>query len=123
PIPGATDSFYAALYCGVYSVFITDSQGCQGVSTGVIGGPCEVNELSALPLQLYPNPAEQSIAISHPSLSKGEIKILNMLGEEVFSQYSLLTPYSIDVSGFAKGIYLVEVSGGEKVYRGKFLKQ
>jgi hypothetical protein len=52
------------------------------------------------------------------------VEIHNVLGEAVFSQYSLLnTPYSIDVSPLAKGVYMVELNTAEKVYRAKFIKE
>ncbi len=72
----------------------------------------------------FPNPASDVITISGLPES-GWLEIRNIVGERVFREP--LNPYrqragslAIDVSGYAPGIYFIEVSGHRV---GKFLKQ
>ncbi|HKR06808.1 MAG TPA: T9SS type A sorting domain-containing protein [Bacteroidia bacterium] len=78
-------------------------------------------------LIVYPNPAGEELIVNSYSVMGKEagIKIYDLFGREVFqlqtSNFKLQT--KIDVSRFSQGIYFVEVQSGEKILRGKFLKQ
>jgi len=126
PLTGATDSFYVAHQGGTYAVQITDSMGgCYSISNGVtIIGIQELN--SNRDVQIYPNPASQSVTISWPSsvLGNVEITITNVLGERVYSPPTayMRLPAEIDVSALSKGVYILQLRDGDHFCRTKFIK-
>jgi len=69
-------------------------------------------------LNIYPNPvsAELTIASSH---NINQLTICNMMGQEVLSQQSATKTLSVNVSGFAPGVYFITVNGSIKQ---KFVK-
>ncbi|HTB06171.1 MAG TPA: T9SS type A sorting domain-containing protein [Bacteroidia bacterium] len=75
-------------------------------------------------VNLYPNPSNGVFTIESSVVSRQSIvEIYNVLGEKVFSQYSIPnTQYSIDLSGQPSGIYFYQIiSGGKTAYAGKFV--
>lgn len=77
-----------------------------------------VNDLSADPLSVYPNPVRGEL---HVNGLKGEITVRNPEGKILLNstheQQSL-----IDFSGFGPGVYFVSVSDGGKIYTQKIVK-
>ncbi len=80
-------------------------------------------------ISIYPNPASKELGIRNYELGIKQVKIYNMLGEEVNSHWSLVNSKSvtIDVSGLASGMYFVEVYFDKLSNRGavrkKFVKE
>ncbi|HKR03173.1 MAG TPA: T9SS type A sorting domain-containing protein [Bacteroidia bacterium] len=78
-------------------------------------------------LAIFPNPAGEELIVNCYSLvgKKAEVKIYDLFGREVFQStiYNLQSTIKINVSRFSQGIYFVRVESGEKVLRGKFLKE
>ncbi|HKR03172.1 MAG TPA: T9SS type A sorting domain-containing protein [Bacteroidia bacterium] len=82
-------------------------------------------------LAVYPNPAREELTINSYSLSgkNAEIKIYDLFGREVFQLHpssggaNLKLQTKINVSGFSRGIYLIQLKSGEKTARAKFVKQ
>jgi len=126
-IPNATDSFYIASQGGTYSVQITDGNGCNALSGGT---PVGVEELgvSGLEFSVYPNPASNQFRVrsSEFGVKNVQLEIYNVLGEKVASFSPLLWRgdggEAVDVSSFPKGVYIVQLSDGDKMYRTKFIK-
>lgn len=73
--------------------------------------------------QIYPNPASHKIVITFQSNAKGELQILNLVGQIVFSKEINSTTEEIDVSKFQNGIYLITVATSIHKIESKFLKQ
>ena len=73
-------------------------------------------------LQVYPNPAKNSITVSGLQ-TKGIIKIISSDGKLVNQIVVVANTSKIDVSTLAKGIYLLQYNGGEKMQQIKFIKE
>lgn len=75
-------------------------------------------------LQVYPNPAINSIYLNPPSaqLSKGDVKIFNQQGQLVQKQF-WSAPNHINISGLAAGMYFIEISDGTNRYSKSFIKR
>ena len=81
-----------------------------------------VNEIKALSLLIYPNPASNNLTIDLGDL-KGvntTIKLYDSSRKLVFEKQSTST-LTIDVSGFAKGMYSLELSTDEQVLRSQVI--
>jgi hypothetical protein len=74
-------------------------------------------------LQIFPNPATDNIRLESASLINTEIKVLNLLGEEIYSKTANSNSEEISISSFPNGIYTIEVQGNNIVMTQKFVKQ
>ena len=91
---------------------IQDDCSCAGTSVSI------VDELEALSVLIYPNPASDYLTIDLGDLTglNTTMKMYDSSGKLVFEkQSSSLT--TIDVTGFAKGIYTLDLSTSDNVSR------
>jgi hypothetical protein len=70
---------------------------------------------------VYPNPTSGNLTLSMETFGETQslqLKVYSLIGQEMYTE--TLTPFSgtkqvsLDLSRFPKGIYMVEVSNGEK---------
>ncbi len=124
-IPGATDYFYIASQSGDYNVVATDANGCE-VEAAIFDVVAGQFEVSGFKFEVYPNPVEKKMEIGNWKLeADAVISIYNILGQQVFvfpeSNIQHLT--SVDVSQLSSGLYQLEITSSEKIFRIKFVKQ
>ena len=80
-------------------------------------------------VSIFPNPARSELGITNYEVGMQEVKVINVMGEEVISHWSLVNSNSVtlDVSGLEKGMYFVEVYFDKLSNRGavrkKFVKE
>jgi N-acetylneuraminic acid mutarotase len=122
-ISGATDYFYVAIASGDYNMVATDTNGCE--VEAVIN-----NVLTGLTLPLFkgegvtafPNPVSETIYIRGLETNTAdEVSIYNVVGEKVFSAVHCKVP--IGNCQLSSGMYYIEISTNNKIFRSKFLKQ
>jgi PKD repeat protein len=120
-IPGATDQSFTVTQSGLYSVLVTNENGCQNSASQFV-------EITGIDLwqnadvSVYPNPAVNAIVIEVRNvLSSNEVSIqlMNSLGRTVYSSRdnisSLMWKKEIDVRSLARGMYLLEISSNNQV--------
>lgn len=67
-------------------------------------------------LQVYPNPANEIMNVSVAGTEAiSEVRIINALGQIMFSKNANATQTSIDASNLSKGIYTLSVQVGNKI--------
>jgi PKD repeat protein len=86
--------------CGADRICKTISMNTSGVSTSL------VNKIS-----VYPNPASDYLYISAATGNMGKIKLINSLGDIVFSSEAGFS--AIDLRDFASGLYLITLTDSE----------
>lgn len=59
-------------------------------------------------LSIYPVPAKNKVTIAYKS-AIGNMQVYNQLGQEVYSSRNLGSQASLDVSGFANGVYFIKL--------------
>jgi PKD repeat protein len=126
-ISGATDYFYVATQSGDYNVVATDENNCEveAVINNVLAG-LTTALYKGEGIVLFPNPVHDEFTIQNVQFTMGaaiQISFYDMLGELVVRQTDFNTASSVDVTTFDKGMYWLEISAGEKIYRTKFVKQ
>ncbi len=126
-IPGATDYFYVASQGGDFNVVATDANGCE-VEAAIFDVVASVQStVGNMQLAIYPNPVSDKCTIQNAQCMMGKavtITIYNMLGVIVQSKIkNQKSEMSVDVSVLSPGLYWLEVSSGETIYRTKFVKQ
>ena len=82
------------------------------------------NSLAANQLSIYPNPSSEKITIMYSqALGNSRIKILDIKGriiKEIISNN--LNSIDMDIASLTNGIYILEISDLENIYRSKFIK-
>ncbi len=132
PITNEINQIFASSSNGNYAVAIT-SNGCTDTSTCYTITGTGINQLVIKneELKIYPNPNDGKFQITDYKFQIEEVRVYNLLGEEVkslaISNKSL--EISIDVSSLRAGIYFVQVrfldvsSGSTQVKSKKFIKE
>ncbi|MDP2685926.1 MAG: T9SS type A sorting domain-containing protein [Aequorivita sp.] len=91
-----------------YAVNIVD--GCLSDPFAVtVSVTLGVNEFSNSNFSIYPNPTDGLITLEHTGIIS-EITVSNLLGQDILNFSPQASKVEVDLSSFAKGIYLVTVS-------------
>ncbi len=107
---------------GAYNVRLTveNDEGCSHFKVAAvqvadltgIGAPAAVNEL-----RIYPNPTQGQLNLSYRFEGQGDISlsVINVLGETMLqSQHTESFDITVNMSAWAKGIYLVKIVQGKE---------
>jgi PKD repeat protein len=100
----------------------TDAFGCINSETHMLNvvNCVGIGEREALSMELYPNPTNGlfTISLSAEQFNNADLRVVDALGKEVFSQRSLNVngnyTVQVDLSSQPQGIYFVIVSGEEQ---------
>ena len=74
-------------------------------------------------LVLYPNPVTNSLYIQSPLASELSYRIYDLTGKALSTHHQSGQSHSIDVSGLAKGIYLLKATHKNNTTAMQFVKQ
>lgn len=116
PIEGATAAAYRAGVSGVYTVASLNGNDCFSKSAAlsvVITGIGDVT-LNGNKVKAYPNPSagEVYLQFEKPLQKVVTIKVYSHSGNVVYSRTTMQQRQPLDLSGLAKGFYVVELSAG-----------
>lgn len=112
PIPGATAETYTVTENGLYTVEVTNADGCTGVSNGVNMVVNAIRDLVQIPLQLSPNPAVDRVTLIAPVLAgSGTLFITDALGRQLMSTPCTGGSIPLDLSNYTAGMYHVTLRG------------
>jgi len=99
---------------------VIPSAGCYDSATSAAHTIASSNEgvinITALPVNIYPNPAHNEVIISGSDIAN--ITITNPIGQTLLSKNTNEAKLSIDISSYPAGIYLIKVTdskGGKTV--------
>ena len=100
---------------GTYIVIVSDQNGCEKADTVVVNQLVGVNTVQGdISFAIYPNPANTTFTVELSQLNKATtLSIKNVLGQTVLTQTIAALKTKIDLTDFAGGVYLVELSQGE----------
>jgi len=91
---------------------------------GITVGVSDNNIPSSRSLKIYPNPSLDEVTIeSSLVLTKSQLSIMNMNGQQVISRQITEPKIQLDISNLPSGIYVVRLINGKSVEVGKFVKQ
>jgi hypothetical protein len=111
------DKYQVPLMASVYIMFSGEDIGIKTSAIETVGSK---------DLDIFPNPASNSISISCENEKSGFIKIFDQLGRLVLKEMSVgCEEKSIDISALDTGLYFVRMTDNEGriVGRGKFVKE
>lgn len=121
-INGATNNYYHPLSNGLYYVQITNANSCIKMSSVYNYIWVGINENSiSNAVDIYPNPATDVLYID--VLQNSELEILNIEGQILRNLIINSDHATLDVSGFAEGLYFVKVKNERGFCVKKFVKE
>jgi hypothetical protein len=83
-----------------------------------------INEISGeMNFNLYPNPASSTIAVESSKYQVQSIRIMDVLGREIYYLQTTNDKTEIDVSELPSGIYILQVQSKSGVVSKKFVKE
>ena len=123
---GANSNFHYPEQIGNYQIYIEDVYGCSVYSEEVFLPEIGLNEFDENSFKIYPNPANSSISIYLNNVySSTIVSITNVLGQE-FKNVKLNSEssnqFSVDVSDWPDGFYLVNLNTGSRKIVTNFVK-
>lgn len=116
-IPGATNPTHVAVANGTYTLEVTGSNGCLGISNEIlIDNGTSINPgFAELGIKIFPNPffANLNIVVPVPL----NIKIVDLTGKTLKSMQLSIGAAQVDLSHLPAGVYLLEAytSANEKL--------
>jgi hypothetical protein len=108
----------------------TDANGCENFAEDMIYvGEClGINEvLEGLQVEIYPNPSNGSFTVKLKSDNSESmnLKILNNLGKIIYEEVNIkidqIFMREIDLTGYAEGLYFINLSSNKTVYVEKII--
>ncbi|MBI4947449.1 MAG: C10 family peptidase [Bacteroidetes bacterium] len=123
PIAGATNQTYTATASSNYAVIVTQNS-CSDTSSCVLVNVTSAKEIiSAKSVSVYPNPSNGQFKIELELNSKAQIVICNTLGETIYKVQAQQGKQEVNISDFAKGIYMLKVFNNEQQQYVRIVKQ
>jgi hypothetical protein len=128
---GTTGQTLEVLESGVYSVTVTDNNGCEGADEVVVNILTSTGGQNALAgeLSLYPNPASRWLNLGFRGFDAGEylIALNDLTGKEIWRQELFLQQadqtIGLNLEGLAKSTYLLRVASQKGVLVRKVIIQ
>ena len=114
-ISGETAQTYSPTQTGLYSVEITDSNGCSATSADFTFTFSGLTSVSKTPtIEVSPNPSSGKFSISFGNSDVRSIKVFNASGSIVFN--SSIHISEIDLTNQSKGVYFLKIETDNKIY-------
>lgn len=122
-VGGTQQSFTPSSATGSYAVQIT-SGGCTDTSACYSLDGVGIGEVNVQLLEVYPNPSEGNITVSHPNIHTGQITIMNATGQ-LIDRFEVPGggETHIDLGDQAKGIYMIHLQLDNQTYLSRALVQ
>ncbi len=123
---GATSDSIGGLAAGLYTVTVTDANGCIETVEVLVGSQVGMPTLTSSQIVLYPNPANESLQIS---LKESEgvgitLGIYSLDGKQLMETEMIATEtLNVSLDGWAPGIYQVRISSANGTEQMPFVKQ
>lgn len=120
-IPGATSQNYTVALNGIYTVVVTDSNGCNASSDAYFFTTIGTDEYSQSPIvSIGPNPSNGFFRFHISGLRSpiSAIKVYNILGEQINtgSNTRAIETGTIDISGQPQGIYILHIQTENSIF-------
>jgi uncharacterized repeat protein (TIGR01451 family) len=117
-MPGTVIYNNASIYFDINLPVFTN-QTVNIIPSGTTGIPTPSSSL----FSIYPNPANNILTVNITEKGRAEVRVFNLLGDVVYLARVETGESNLNISGFASGIYFIEVSVGNKISRLRFVKQ
>jgi hypothetical protein len=109
---------------GNYAVII-NVNGCIDTSACVLVEYLGLNKnnLNGEFINIYPNPANETVTISNPNLAIVKLEIIDFTGKIVYQTTSNVNKKSINISAFNSGFYVIKIITNNQTVTKQFIKE
>ncbi len=124
PILGANDSILNPINTGLYSVVVTDTNGCSEESYRINYSISSIDDYYLM-TKIYPNPTNGLLTIE-ANYPINNITVINSLGNQLLEVENIKEEGSskiVDLSTFAKGIYFIEIEQNNQILNYRIVLQ
>lgn len=123
-IPNANQKSIVTIWEGEYSLQITNTNQCNSNSTTFDSKGMLIGKITN-PFRVFPNPAVDNVNIFLADKVEGEvqIKLYAMDGKTISDKKYDTIPSSINVSGLAPGVYILDCTTQDRKYATKVIKK
>jgi hypothetical protein len=97
---------------GVYTVVITDANGCMSTVQAIVGSQVGVMQTDWAELLVYPNPSNGVVTIT-ANVDEAQIIIRDALGRYVQVVQLLQGKAIVDLTEYSNGLYLLEINSND----------
>lgn len=108
PISGENDQTFTASNNGNYAVEVSIGN-CLEISDCFPVNSLDIANVQLSEYKIYPNPMSTILNIDLPDFQEANFKILNLNGQVVLNEKIYKKNQQIDVAGFSKGIYFIQL--------------
>lgn len=124
PIVGATGLNYVATTSGNYRCGVTKvATGCYKNSNAIaVNATCKEGVSENNEVELYPNPAKESITIALPNNDEKNIMVTDALGNLVMQFNTSDTLFTININNLPSGMYIIICKSENSFTTNKFSK-
>jgi len=91
----------------------------EGVVVDIVPNNVGISKMEKQTFRLFPNPAHEIIYLDRPETTKTKVEILNSCGQLCYSTECTEQHFSMDISGFKNGMYIVRMGNA----RGSFIQK
>ncbi len=81
-----------------------------------------IQENNAENIRVFPNPVENLLTIELEEEAKYRIRLININGETVFEEITNSKNYSIDMTSYTNGLYILSINSGSIILTTKIIK-
>ncbi|MCG9911553.1 MAG: T9SS type A sorting domain-containing protein [Flavobacteriales bacterium] len=114
-IPTANDAYWWPQSNGLYTVAVTDAEGCSGVSASFELTSAGVQDFSEnTSLFCFPNPTSDFIYLTGDITENETFHLYDIQGKRIQSYTLNLSPFKIDIRTVAQGTYILQSESGKQ---------
>lgn len=114
----------ASLAGGVYTVIVTDSNGCTKTLVDTVDSYVGIDDQNAgVSMSVYPNPAKEAFTITLNKMVNGTISIYDVEGRAVYTDKINSQLTTISLESFVNGVYYLSINDSKINLRTKIVVQ
>ncbi len=118
-IAGATNQTYEATESGIYTVVITNENGCAATSEDYLHISLSVTDEDSYDFKIFPNPTKAEVYLIS-DIKDGTLEIYNLLGQLINSFQKM--PSKIDISNYDAGVYIFIIKSENMILQERQIK-